>query len=62
MKLAKNLPQLKELLKAEGLSERAVLVSKCGMQDEEIYYDLSLPGSEKVSYFSTMIVKKGGVR
>ncbi len=62
MKLSKSLPKLKELLKAEGLSERAVLVSKCGMKDEKVTYDLSLPDGEKISYFSTMIVKKGGVR
>jgi len=62
MKLSKSLPKLKELLKAEGLSERAVLVSKCGMKDEKVTYDLSLLNGEKISYFSTMIVKKGGVR
>ncbi len=62
MKLSKSLPKLKELLKSEGLSESAVLVSKCGLEDEEITYDLNLPDDEKISYFSTMLVKKGGVR
>ncbi|KAF1084503.1 Cobalt-precorrin-2 C(20)-methyltransferase [Sporotomaculum syntrophicum] len=62
MKLSKSLPKLKELLKSEGLSESAVLVSKCGLEDEKITYDLNLSDDEKISYFSTMLVKKGGVR
>ena len=35
-----------------------VLVSNCGKENEEIYYDLEKV--EEVPYFSTLIFKKGG--
>lgn len=62
MKVSKNFSPLTERLKAEGLLEKSVLVSKCGLEGERVIYDLdSLPG-EGISYFSTLIVKKSGVR
>lgn len=63
MKVAKNLPRLKVLLQEQGLLDRSVLVSRCGMAEEEIIHnwgDLADQGL-KVSYFTTMIVKKSGV-
>ncbi len=62
MKVSKSLPRLKELLRAEGLLDKTVLVSRCGLADETITYDLSLSDEGKISYFTTMIVKKSGVR
>jgi precorrin-2/cobalt-factor-2 C20-methyltransferase len=62
MKISKNLPQLKKILKSKGLLDKAVLVSKCGLEDEEIEFDIESVDSENVSYFSTMIIKKGGVQ
>ena len=61
MKASKNLPQLKELLKSKGLLEKSVLVSRCGLEDERIDYGLSLTNEEKISYFTTVIVKKNGI-
>ncbi|MHB1393406.1 MAG: precorrin-2 C(20)-methyltransferase [Clostridia bacterium] len=62
MKVSKNISKLKELLKAQGLLEKSVLVSKCGLEDEKITYDLDSLDGERISYFTTMIVKKSGVR
>lgn len=62
MKISKNLPQLKEELKGKGLLDKAVLVSKCGMEDEVIEFDIDAVDSGKLSYFTTMIIKKGGVK
>jgi precorrin-2/cobalt-factor-2 C20-methyltransferase len=61
MKASKSLPKLKELLKEQGLLEKSVLVSRCGLEDEKIDYGLSLTDAEKISYFTTVIVKKSGL-
>lgn len=61
MKVSKNLEELKKKLKEKGLLDRAVLVSKCGLKDEVIEFDLDKPEGDKLSYFTTMIIKKSGV-
>lgn len=62
MKVSRNLPGLINKLKEKGVCDRAVLVSKCGFEDEKVEYDLDKAAEGKTSYFSTMIVKKRGVR
>lgn len=62
MKVSKNLPQLKEKLKAKGMLDKAVLVSKYGLKDEVIEFDIDSLDGDKLSYFTTMILKKGGVK
>jgi len=61
MKVSKNIPKLKKLLDKEGLYGKAVLVSRCGLDNELILRDLDLLKRERVSYFSTIIIKKSGV-
>lgn len=61
MKVSKNLEGLKERLKEKGLLKKSVLVSKCGLPDEKIEYGSDFIESGKTSYFTTMIIKKGGV-
>lgn len=61
MKVSKNLNKLKEKLKEKGLLDKTVLVSKCGLEDEIIEYDLNKIEGDKLSYFTTMIIKKSGV-
>lgn len=61
MKVSKNLSKLKAILKTHGLVEKCVLVSKCGMEDERVSYDMDSMNDESLSYFSTLIVKKSGV-
>ncbi len=61
MKVSNCIPGLKMLLEEEGLLDKTVLISRCGHEDEQIVYDLSVLEGQKVSYFTTMIVKKSGV-
>lgn len=61
MKAAKNLPKLVAKLKEKGLDKSAVLVSKCGFDDELIEYDLEKALQSRLSYFTTMIVKRNEV-
>jgi precorrin-2/cobalt-factor-2 C20-methyltransferase len=62
MKVSKNLPQLLEKLRAKGLIEKTVLVSRCGLEDELIEFDIESLDGNKLSYFTTMIIKKSGVK
>lgn len=62
MKVSKNLQYIKNKLKDKELLHKAVLVSKCGFEGEEkIEFDLDETDGEKVSYFSTLIIKRNGV-
>lgn len=62
MKVASSLPRLKGLLEGKGLQDKAVLVSKVGFSDETIEFDMEEASKSKHSYFSTMIIKKNGVK
>ncbi|SHI67756.1 precorrin-2 C20-methyltransferase [Lutispora thermophila DSM 19022] len=62
MKVSRNLPKIKEKLKEIGLMDKAVLVSKCGFPDEIIQYDIEKAMEKELSYFTTMIVKRKGVK
>lgn len=61
MKVSRNMAKLKEKLKEKKLLDKTVLVSKCGFEDELIGYDIEKI-DEKLSYFTTMIIKKSGVK
>ncbi|MDE5167255.1 cobalt-factor II C(20)-methyltransferase [Paenibacillus larvae] len=59
MKAASNMPLVLRLLDKHQLLEKAVLVSNASMVSEKITYGLEhLHDDEKLSYFSTIIVKK----
>ncbi|MCX7746401.1 MAG: precorrin-2 C(20)-methyltransferase [Clostridia bacterium] len=62
MKVSKVLPDVVKYLKERGMEKNAVLVSKCGHPDEWIEFDLDKMNSTDLSYFTTMIIKKNGVR
>lgn len=59
MKVYKNFPEVVEKLKSAGRFAKTVLVSKCGLPDEEIIYDLekAVQENKKINYLSTMIAK-----
>lgn len=61
MKVSKTLPKIKALLESHGLLDHSVLVSRCGMKDESIDFDWHSKAPQDISYFSTMIIRKGGV-
>lgn len=62
MKVTRNLERLKEAFRHTGNMENAVLISNCGKEDEKVFYDLEDVTREDISYFSTILLKKGGVR
>lgn len=62
MKVTRNLERLKEAFKATGNMDKVVLVSNCGKESEKIIYDLESITRDDISYFSTILLKKGGVR
>ncbi|MCX7711630.1 MAG: precorrin-2 C(20)-methyltransferase [Clostridia bacterium] len=61
MKVSRNFNLLREKLAEKNLDSSAVIVSKCGLEDENIEFDLKKIDEEKLSYFSTVIVKKAGM-
>lgn len=61
MKLSKNFQKLKDILIATGNIENAVIVSNCGKSDQKIFFDIKNLREEEIEYFSTMILKKGGI-
>ena len=56
MKANKAVMEVRDKLKEYGLSDRAYLVEKCGMQGEKVYRDIN-ELEAKTSYFSVIIVK-----
>ena len=48
--------EVRDKLKEYGLTDRAYLVEKCGMQGEKVYRDIN-DLEDKTSYFSVIIVK-----
>ncbi|RCX17577.1 precorrin-2/cobalt-factor-2 C20-methyltransferase [Anaerobacterium chartisolvens] len=61
MKAAKSLDKIKGCLTDEGMADRAVVVSRCGFDDELVTFGIDTACQSDLSYFTTMIIKKGGV-
>lgn len=61
MKISRRFAKLKEKLKEKGLDDKAVLVSRCGLEGEMVEFDLEKVEEDALSYFTTMIIKKNGV-
>ncbi len=58
MKVRNALARLVPLLAEFDLLDRAVLVERVGMADQQIYRDISSIMTKKLHYFSTLIVRK----
>ena len=58
MKVYKNFGEIAEILNNENLSENAVLVSRCGLEDEKIISDIDAYKNEKLNYLSTILTRK----
>ena len=59
MKVTRNFEEIKNVLIKTKNEKNAVLVSNCGKENEKIYYNLE--EVVEVPYFSTIIIKKGGL-
>jgi len=62
MKVTRNLERLKEAFRSTGNMENVVLISNCGKESEKIFYDLENITRDDISYFSTILLKKDGVK
>lgn len=61
MKVALKFDELREAIRETGNMNNILMVSESGKEKQKIYFDLDEVDSENVPYFSTMILKKGGV-
>lgn len=60
MKVYKNYPQVVKKLKASDHIANSVMVSRCGLDNEEIFRDLENVEKEQVNYLSTVLAKRSG--
>lgn len=58
MKVYKNFAEIVDLLDAANLSGNAVLVSRCGLENEKFISDLDAAKSERLNYLSTILTKR----
>ena len=53
--------RLRAGLEATGNLENIIMVSNCGKETQEINFDLTKMEEEDIPYFTTLILKKGGI-
>lgn len=58
MKVYKNFPEVVDALTAHGMIDKAVLVSRCGLDDEKIITDLDKHKHETLNYLSTILTRR----
>ena len=58
MKVYKNFPEVVDALKIHGMIDDAVLVSRCGLDDEKIITDIAAHKNETLNYLSTILTRK----
>lgn len=58
MKVFRRLPGIIELLDELGLTDKAVIIERCGMDDQHIYTDIRAAAAKELHYFSTLLVRK----
>ncbi len=58
MKVYKNFEEVADMLDKNEMAEQAVLVSRAGLDDEKIIYDVLAHKKEKLNYLSTILTRK----
>ncbi|WP_296899716.1 precorrin-2 C(20)-methyltransferase [uncultured Megamonas sp.] len=58
MKVYKNYPEVVDALAENDMIDNAVLVSRCGLPDEEIIDDLQAQKDKKLNYLSTILTRR----
>ncbi|MBC8016007.1 MAG: precorrin-2 C(20)-methyltransferase [Sporomusaceae bacterium] len=58
MKVYKNFAQVVEKLHQHGFGDNAVMISKCGLPDEQVSYNLNEVDAAQVNYLTTILAKK----
>lgn len=58
MKVYKNFPEMVDTLSENRLAGQAVMISRCGLPEEEIIRDLEKAKTQKVNYLSTILARR----
>lgn len=58
MKVYRNFSEIADLLEANGMADRAVMVSRCGLPDERRIDNIGKHKNESVNYLSTILTRK----
>ena len=58
MKVYKNFPEVVDALKAHDMIDEAILVSRCGLDDEKIIKDIAAHKDEPLNYLSTILTRR----
>ena len=58
MKVYKNFPEIVDELKAHEMIDEAILVSRCGLDDEKIITDIAAHKNEHLNYLSTILTRR----
>ncbi|MBW2303831.1 MAG: precorrin-2 C(20)-methyltransferase [Deltaproteobacteria bacterium] len=61
LKVYRNFREIREALEELGLTSGSILVSRCGLEGEEIVYDLRKYPDKTPPYLSLILVRKKGV-
>ena len=62
MKVTRCYNQLKEALIETRNMNNIIMVSNCGKENQEVFFDIENLAKEDVHYFTTLILKKGGIQ
>lgn len=58
MKVYKNFPEIADVLDKHDMAKNAVMLSRCGLPDEELIDDIMTQKDKKVNYLSTILTRK----
>ena len=58
MKVYKNFPEIADVLAKHDMAKNAVMLSRCGLPDEERIDDIMTQKDKKVNYLSTILTRK----
>jgi len=58
MKVYKNFANMADILEENGMAKNAVMVSRCGLSDEQRIDDIEAQKNKKVNYLSTILARR----
>ena len=61
MKVYHNFSAVADMLAEEGLDKQAIMVSRCGLNEERVITDIKSQKSEPVNYLSTILTAREGI-
>lgn len=62
MKVSRSFERLKQAILATGNQENVIMVSNCGKENQVVVYNIEELEEEDIPYFTTLILKKGGMK